>query len=43
MSHIKKRIGRGLHGKKRINTNHNINRFNADSIHASMNNKIGYV
>ena len=32
-----KRIGRGLRGKKQINTYYNTNRFNADSIHASMN------
>jgi hypothetical protein len=41
MSHIKKRLGRGFHGKKQINADHNINRFNADFIHASMNNKNG--
>ncbi len=41
MSYIKKRTGRGFNGKKRINTNHNTNRFNADFIHASMNDKNG--
>jgi len=34
MSYIKKRIGRGFHGKKQMN---------ADFIHASMNNKNEYV
>jgi len=42
MSYIKK-IGRGFRGKKQINTDHNTNRFNADFIHASMNNKNGYI
>jgi len=41
MSCIKKRIGRGFRGKKQINTDYHTNRFNADFIHAGMNNKNG--
>jgi len=37
------KIGRGFRGKKQINTDNNISRFNADFIHAGMNEKIRYV
>jgi len=40
---MSKKIGRGFRRKKQINTDHNTNRFNAKFIHASMNNKNGYV